>query len=170
MRMIVACAVVLAAAPLRGQSGPPLPRMTNEARIDGRWSRYTSVEAGWSLIIPAGVYVRTALTAATGYTRREGEWERDSRYEGTARFVLDPFRQARYGLSIGGGLGLTNSEGLFSEPDVLGQQFERWRPFLVLLADLELRQSPGLTPAIQVGIGSGIRVGLVVRSAASRWR
>jgi hypothetical protein len=144
--------------------------MTNEGRIDARWSRFNSVEAGWSLIIPAGVYVRTALTAATGYTRREAEWERDSRYEATARFVLDPFRQARYGLSLGGGVGLTNSEGLFSEPDVFGQQTERWRPFLVLLADLELRQGAGLTPALQVGIGSGIRFGVVLRSATNRWR
>lgn len=163
-------AVTLFALPLRAQSGPPLPRLMNEGRVDARWSRSNSVELGWSLIIPAGVYLRSALTAAGGYVWRDQRWMRESRYETTARFLLDPFRQARYGLSIGGGVGVTNSDGLFGKPNIFGIRQQRWRPYLAAFADLELRKTAGLTPAVQVGVGSGIRLGLVVRSATNRWR
>jgi hypothetical protein len=161
---------VVLASSVEAQSGPPLPRLMNEGRVDARISRNNAVEAGWSLIIPASVYVRTALTAAGGYVRRDQRWARESRYEVTGRFLLDPFRQARYGLSFGGGVGITNSDGLFTAPNVIGQRSQRWRPFLAAFADLELRRTAGLTPALQVGVGSGVRLGLAVRSATNRWR
>jgi hypothetical protein len=170
MKRLCMMALLALSAPASAQSGPPLPRLMNEGRVDARISRSNSVELGWSLIIPASVYVRTALTAAGGYVRRDQRWMRESRYEATARFLLDPFRQARYGLSLGGGVGMTNSDGLFTAPNVVGQQSQRWRPFLAAFADVELRRSAGLTPAIQVGVGSGVRVGLVIRSATNRWR
>jgi hypothetical protein len=170
MKRLCMMALLALSARASAQSGPPLPRLMNEGRVDARISRSNSVELGWSLIIPASVYVRTALTAAGGYVRRDQRWMRESRYEATARFLLDPFRQARYGLSLGGGVGMTNSDGLFTAPNVVGQQSQRWRPFLAAFADVELRRSAGLTPAIQVGVGSGVRVGLVIRSATNRWR
>jgi hypothetical protein len=161
---------LLLATEAQAQSGPPLPRLMNEGRADIRWSRSNAIELGWSLIIPASPYVRNALTAAGGYIWRDQLWMRESRYEATTRFLLDPFRQSRYGLSFGGGVGMTNSDGLFGPPDALGVRHQRWRPFLLAFGDLELRKSAGLTPALQVGIGSGIRAGLVVRSATNRWR
>lgn len=154
----------------RAQSGPPLPRLMNEVRVDGRWSRSNAVELGAGLIIPASPYIRATLTAAAGYVWRDQVWARESRYEATARFLLDPFRQARYGLSFGAGVGVTNSDGLLGRPDPFGGQPQRWRPFLVAISDLELRRTAGLTPAVQVGIGSGIRVGFLLRSATNRWR
>jgi hypothetical protein len=169
--VVAAIACLMSAAPrLHGQSGPPLPRLMNEGRVDARWSRSNSIELGWSLIIPTSSYLRTALTAAGGYVWRDQRWMRESRYEATGRFLLDPFRQARYGFSIGGGVGMTNSDGLFGDPNMFGVRKQRWRPFLTTFVDLELRRSPGLTPAIQVGIGSGLRAGIVVRSATNRWR
>lgn len=173
MRVRSACCgllLMLFATVAGAQSGPPLPRLMNEGRVDARWSRSNSVELGWSLIIPSGVYVRSALTAAGGYIRRDQRWTRESRYEATTRFLLDPFRQSRYGLSIGAGLGLTNSDGLFGRPDPFGNRPQRWRPYVATFLDLELRKTAGLTPAVQVGLGSGIRAGLVVRSATNRWR
>ena len=169
-RVAPGAALVMLASAAGGQSGPPLPRLMNEGRVDARWSRHNSVELGWSLIIPTGVYVRTALTAAGGYAWRDQRWMRESRYEATGRFLLDPFRQSRYGLSIGGGAGLTNSDGLFGDPNSIGVRQQRWRPYLATFLDLELRKSAGLTPALQVGFGSGFRAGIVVRSATNRWR
>jgi len=154
----------------RSQSGPPLPRLMNEGGVNARWSRSNAAEAGFGLIIPASPYVRATVTAAAGYIWRDQTWARESRYEGTARFLLDPFRQSRYGLSFGAGVGTTNSDGLYGRPDPFGNRPQRWRPYLVLISDLELRQTAGLTPAVQVGIGSGIRAGLVLRSATNRWR
>jgi len=156
--------------PSGAQSNPPLPRLMNDGGVNARWSRSNAIELGWSLIIPTSPYVRMHLTAAGGYIRRDQLWMRESRYEGTVRFLLDPFRQSRYGLSFGGGVGMTNSDGLFGRPNPFGQRFQTWRPYLVTYTDLELRKSAGLTPALQLGIGSGIRFGLVVRSATNRWR
>ena len=161
---------ILGALPAGAQQAPTLPRMTNEARVDVRWSRDNSVELGWSLIIPTSLYLRTAATAAGGYVYRDERWMRESRYEVTTRFLLDPFRQARYGLSLGGGVGVTNSDGLFGDPNVLGERKQRWRPYLAVFGDLELRRTGGLTPALQVGVGSGIRFGLAVRTASPRYR
>lgn len=167
---VAGCALLLFAGTARAQSGPPLPRLYNEGRVDVRWSRSNAVELGWSLIIPLIPYVRGHLSAAGGYIWRDQRWMRESRYEATSRFLLDPFRQSRYGLSFGGGVGMTNSDGLFGPPNALGVRFQKWRPFVVAYTDLELRQSAGLTPALQLGIGSGIRFGLVIRSATNRWR
>jgi hypothetical protein len=162
--------LVMLATRAGAQSGPPLPRLMNEGRVDARWSRSNAVELGWSVIIPVSPYVRTHLTAAGGYIWRDQRWMRESRYEASARFLLDPFRQARYGLSFGGGVGMTNSDGLFGPPNQFGVRFQKWRPFLLAYSDLELRQTAGLTPALQLGIGSGIRLGFLIRSATNRWR
>jgi hypothetical protein len=142
----------------------------NEGRVDSRFGRYPVVELGWSLIIPTTSYLRTHLTAAGGLVRRDERWMRESRYEASTRFLLDPFRQSRYGLSFGAGLGLTNSDGLFGDVNILGVAPQKWRPFLLAYTDVELRRTTGLTPAIQVGVGSGVRVGFLIRSATNRWR
>ncbi len=170
-RLAAGCGLLAAlAGALQAQSGPPLPRLMNEGTVNGRWSRDNAVEVGWGLIIPTTSYLRTTLTAAAGLVRRDDRWMRESRYEATLRFLLDPFRQSRYGLSFAGGVGMTNSDGLFGRPNIFGERPQRWRPYLVTYADLELRKTAGWTPAVQVGIGSGIRAGFVVRSATNRWR
>ena len=169
--VVAALAVGAAAGPARAQSGPPLPRLMNDGGVDVRWSRSNAVELRWSFIIPTSSYVRNALTAAGGYIWRDQRWMRESRYEATTRFLLDPFRQARFGLSFGGGVGMTNSDGLFNPPNAItGIATQKWRPFILGFADLELRKSAGLTPALVLGIGSGIRAGLVFRTATDRWR
>jgi hypothetical protein len=100
--------------------------------------------------------MRAAFTAVGGVVG-PGDWVGESRYEATARFLLDPFREARYGLSFGAGVGVTDWDG-------------RWRPYLAVLSDLELRRRPGWTPAVQVGLGSGWRVGLALRKSRGTWR
>ena len=170
VRVIVAIVAIVGAGKLGAQTGPPSPPLTNELRVDARFSRHNVAEAGWSLIIPSGVYVRLALTAAGGYAWREKRWTRESRYEATSRFLLDPFRESRVGLSIGGGVGFTNSDGLLSAPKAAGERSVRWRPYLAAILDLELRKTAGLTPAVQVGIGGGFRAGLLIRSSTRRWR
>lgn len=161
---------LITAARLGAQTGPPKPPLTNEARFDTRISRHNVVEAGWSLIIPTGIYVRSSLTAAGGYVWRDQRWARESRYEATSRFLLDPFRQSRFGLSVGGGIGMTNSDGFLSEPNALGDRSVRWRPYLAAILDMELRKTAGWTPAVQVGLGGGFRAGLMIRSSTNRWR
>jgi hypothetical protein len=72
--------------------------------------------------------------------------------------LLDPFRETPVALSLGGGV---------SVPYVDGQ---RVRPYLTLVADLEGRKRGAITPAIQIGLGGGARVGVVLRTSVARWR
>lgn len=161
--------LVLTAAVATAQSGrPPL---TNDLRVDARFSRNTAIEAGWSFTVPTGSYVRNSATWASGYSSRgAGDWHRSTRVEVVSRFLLDPFREARYGLSLGAGFGVTNSEGLYSAPNAFGDRTLRWRQYIAVVADLELRKTAGYTPAVQVGLGGGLRVGLLVRTSSNRWR
>jgi hypothetical protein len=39
-----------------------------------------------------------------------------------------------------------------------------------LVADLEGRKRGAITPAIQIGLGGGARVGVVLRTSVPRWR
>lgn len=142
-------ALIVGAGRLAAQ-GPP---MTKELRIDELMSGSTAIELGASVIVPAGVYARTAFTAATGVTRRAAATESATRFEVVSRFLLDPFRESPYGLSIGGGLGVTNAAG-----------GSHWRPYLAFLFDFELERAGGVTPAIQLGLGGGARLGVVLRS------
>lgn len=135
------------------------PPVTHELRIDALVAAHTTIQAGVSVIVPAGVYARTALTAATGVTRRDGTNASSTRVEIVSRFLLDPFRESPYGLSIGGGAGITNAAG-----------GPHWKPYLALLFDLELKRAGGWTPAIQFGFGGGTRLGVVLRSGTDRWR
>jgi hypothetical protein len=144
-----------ASAPL-GAQGPPI---TKELRIDALVANHAAVEVGASVSVPGGVYARTAITAATGVAWRDGATMSATRVEMVSRFLLDPFRESPYGLSIGGGLGVTNAAG-----------GPHWRPYLTSIIDLELARTGGVTPAIQLGLGGGARLGVVLRSGVDRWR
>ncbi len=150
----MALALLLPAA-LRGQIAPRTA-VAYEARLDARIARQNAFEAGASVIVPSSMYVHLGLTAVGGLVKR-GDWTGESRYEATARFLLDPFREARYGLSFGAGVGITDSDG-------------SWRPFLAVVSDLELRRRPGWTPAVQLGLGGGWRLGVALRNSRGTWR
>ena len=135
------------------------PPVRAQISIDALAATHLSLEGGVGVIVPAGVYMRTSVTGASGCTWSNGTTKSASRVEVVSRFLLDPFREAPFGLSLGGGLGITNAS-----------TGSGWRPYLALVTDLELSRAGGWTPAIQAGLGGGARLGLVVRSATDRWR
>ncbi|MCY7380387.1 MAG: hypothetical protein LH467_13745, partial [Gemmatimonadaceae bacterium] len=117
-----------------------------------------AVHIGAGVQVPLGIYVRLGLIGAAGRrlgsdsTRPPGRSRASGRVDILARFLLDPFRQTTYGLSLGGGLGLRVESG------------ERVRPVLLVAVDLEGRRSRhGLVPAFQAGLGDGVRLGIVLR-------
>jgi hypothetical protein len=69
-----------------------------------------------------------------------------------ARFLIDPFRQQRWGFSAGAGVSLRADPG------------DRLRPRLLAAIDLEgQRASAGLSPSLQIGLGGGVRGGVGLR-------
>jgi hypothetical protein len=141
---------------------PPVAAVSPEVRTDLIAGHEPAVQLGAGVQIAAGYYARIGLDVAVGVplgadaaagSPRHGV---DGRLDLLARFLLDPFRQTAYGVSVGGGASLRAEQG------------DRARPFLLVAVDVEGRRSTrGVVPALQLGLGGGARIGVVLRRAAA---
>ncbi len=141
----------------------PVPEAAPQLRADIIDSRdRTAVHLGGGVQLPVGLYTRVDLLGAAGVSvaHSGGSGSATSgRADVIARFLLDPFQQARWGLSAGGGVSLLVRAG------------DRVRPVLAVVADLERRRTtPGIAPAFQIGVGGGLRVGAALRWGTPRIR
>jgi len=125
----------------------------SEIRLDAFFARSGAVEAGYGFTFPAGLYVRPGLVAGIGAGRHGVEGRTDL----IARFSFDPFRQSRWAPYAGGGL----SGRYRSELD------GGTRAYLLLFIGVEgplpLGERAGWVPALEVGLGGGGRVGVILR-------
>ena len=154
-----AVAVAFVGAPVARGQQPTAPRIAPEVRLDAIVGHDAAVQLGAGIQIPAGYYARIGLDAAVGAPIGTGVGSTrrgmDARVDLLARFLLDPFGQAAYGLSLGGGASLRAEHG------------ERARPLLLVAIDVEgHRSTHGLVPAVQVGLGGGVRLGVILRRGA----
>jgi len=154
---LIAVAALVAGGRLVGAQEQP-PRYV-ELRADAIAGRATSVQGGVGLVIPLDVYTRVGIDGAMGTTWRDATPHVSGRVDVIVRFLLDPFREAPLGLSLGGGLSAPYAAG-----DV------HVRPYLTAVIDLEGRTRGPVTPAIQAGLGGGARIGLLLRTSSPRWR
>ena len=164
MRVLRLCAslsgmLCAAGRQLAGQAVTP-PTYA-EYRLDAIVGGRTSVQGGLGVVFPMGTYVRLAIDGAGGATWHdaEGMTRGSGRVDAVGRFLLDPFREAPFGLSLGGGLSLQYVDG--------GRGVQ---PYVTAVVDLEGRKRGRFTPAFQLGLGGGTRVGIVLRSSSTRWR
>jgi hypothetical protein len=157
-------AALLASAPtsMRAQQAPS-PAVMPELRADVLFGHQPAVQLGGGVQIPLSYYVRLGLDGAVGVRLRDDYLPSGSRIDAridlVTRFLLDPFRQSRYGLSVGGGIGLRAEPG------------DHVRPVLLAAIEVEGQRWPsGWVPALQVGLGGGARVGIVLRKGQARAR
>jgi hypothetical protein len=143
----------LCAQELARRSPPPLEFRADA--IDVRSIENGTLQGGAGVNLPLGYYVRLEIDGAGGVTRIDDVNANSGRVDALARFLLDPFDEANWGLSIGGGMSAKFGERL------------RPQQYLVLLTDLEMPRISGIVPALQIGLGGGVRVGLVARIAQS---
>jgi hypothetical protein len=129
-----------------------------EYRADAIVAHNTSLEAGLGAVEPLGPYIRMGIDGAAGASWRDGSPHPSGRIDAIGRFLLDPFREMQVGLSLGGGV---------SVPVVIGQPV---RPYLAVVVDIEGRMKGPVTPALQLGLGGGARIGVVMRTSVRRWR
>ena len=147
-----ALALVLAGATaVRAQASGE--RLAPEVRLDAIVAAHrTSLQAGGGVQIPFGYYARIGLIGAAGTDVVAQGWEASGRLDVVGRFLLDPFRQTSWGLSVGAGLSLR------------ARSRDHVRPYLVTVVDLEgPRGKSGMAPSLQVGVGGGTRLGAGVR-------
>jgi hypothetical protein len=144
--LVIGVATALA-PPARAQVLQP------EIRLDALGPSPFTIEPGVGANLFLGNYVRVGAIAGFN-VRQHAVLTGDSwRADVLARVTLDPFRQQRWGVSLGGGLS--------------------HRPIGVRLAavvDLEGPELRGLLPALQLGVSGGVRAGLIVRRAVPRRR
>lgn len=113
---------------------------------------------GVGLNVRAGWYARLGLAAGAGARRDRGAFQATQRLDGTARFLFDPFAEGRRGFYAGAGLGVQRSAS--------GEVQE------LLLGIIGVEGSPHgrILPSVEVTIGGGARVGVVLRSRRPQGR
>ena len=157
--LIVACAVLvvgtLVSAPAGAQvTGPTVrdgtvPRLDGEVRLDAVIARVAAIQLGAGVTAVAGTYVRMGIDGALGLSRHG----LGGRVDGFARFHFDPFRQSRWAPYGGGGL-----SGRFDKG-------ERTRAYILVFLGVDGPVSGAVCPSIEVGLGGGGRVGVILRQA-----
>ena len=155
--LALACVTGVSAAARAQELASPPSYM--EYRADAIVTRGLAVEGGAGVVLPLDTYVRLGIDGAVGPTWRDGSAHAGGRVDMIGRFLLDPFREVPFGVSLGGGV---------SVPYVSGDAHVR--PYATVVVDIEGRRRGGWTPALQVGLGGGARVGLVLRRSAVRYR
>jgi hypothetical protein len=137
-------------------SSPPLELRVDA--IDVRSINTGTLQGGVGANVPLGIYVRLELVGAGGITRLDSVNHNSARVDAIARFLLDPFNEATWGLSIGGGM------------SAMFEANAATHEYLVVVADLEAPRIGTVTPALQIGLGGGVRVGIVVRASRAARR
>lgn len=145
----------LGALPLRVAHAqePAAPKIQPEIRGDVIFGPRSAIQAGGGLQLPLGPYVRLGADALAGVRTGDVTGSRaDGRVDLLGRFLLDPYGQVAYGFSAGAGLTARFEPG------------ERVTPLLLVALELEGRhQAKGWVPAVQLGLGGGTRLGIVLR-------
>ena len=150
---VVALSSATGEARAQQRSQQPAQRLQPEVRADYIGSRAAAAHLGFGLNVPATTYVRFGLVAALGQAWSGGNATIAGRVDGLVRFVVDPLRESRWAPYAAGGIG-----GLYDGS-------EKWRGVLVGALGAEGPVTGRVVPAIEVGFGGGVRIGVAFRRA-----
>lgn len=124
-----------------------------EGRLEATGAEAPGAHVGIGVGVRAGWYGRPSVQFAAGALRGDDNvWIGSQRADLVLRFLLDPFGERPRGWYGGAGVSVQQAAG-------------RGRGSLLLLGGLEGQVRRGVRPAIEVGIGGGVRLGFVLRGA-----
>jgi hypothetical protein len=127
------------------------PKVRIEGRFDALIASRSAAELGAGIFVPFGTYVRAGVVGGIGPTTNP--LRLTGRAELVGRFLLDPLYEHRWGPYIAGGLGVAS------------------RPYVLVLLGLEGPRWGPVTPAVEAGVGAGLRLGFALRrSQVKGWR
>ena len=147
--LLLSLAASLRTATAQGTGRPVRPM----GRLDVIAARGAALQAGVGVGVPVGTYVRLEGTLAGGLTRRGRAVVGGGRADVVGRFLVDPFAQTARGPYAGGGLSVRDDAG------------DRARVYLLALVGVEGRRQHGVYPALELGVGGGVRLGIALRAA-----
>lgn len=146
---VVALAAALSfATPVRAQR---VAKVRPEFRVDAIAGPTSTFEGGVGLAQAFGTYTRLFAVMAAGVAHGRSTTSSAARADVGARFVLDPFWEQRWSVYGAGGLSLLYDER------------ERWRPVITAAIGLEGARGAHVTPAFELGLGGGVRIGMSLR-------
>lgn len=145
----VAAALFFASASALSAQGRP------ELRADAIVSRIAALHAGGGILFPLGTYVRSGVIIGAGVADGSASFRADL----LNLFHVDPFRESRWAPYGGGGLSFRHDLA----PD-------KSRTVLVVLVGIEGPSRMGFAPAFELGLGGGVRAGLVMRRSGGNRR
>jgi hypothetical protein len=156
----IAALLAVAVAPSHAfaQAQPFKPAVQFEARVDALGGPPAGAQAGIGANIAAGYYARVGVDVAAGVASRAGEAVASARVDFATRFLLDPFREFRWGPYVGGGITTQWIRGANTRADLL------------LLLGFEGPVHAGWRTSVELGLGGGARLGVVLRRARSNGR
>jgi hypothetical protein len=152
-----AIGAMLVAGAVAATAGAQSPARPIEWRADAIRGDGVETLAGVGMGRALGIYSRVSAAAAAGTRWVDGDVEPAGRVDVSVRFVLDPFHESRFGISVGGGVTAAVSE-------------RRQKAFLAALLEVEGRRRRRFAPAVQIGLGGGARVTVLLRSGTVRSR
>jgi hypothetical protein len=156
--MAVVVAAMIAAPTAAAQAITFSPAVQFESRLDALTGPPAGAELGVGANIAAGYYARIGLDAAAGPAWRDGSAVAAGRVDLVSRFLLDPFKEFRFGPYIGGGV------------TALWENGAGWRGRLLVLLGVEGPAHAGWRTSVEVGLGGGARLGIVLRRARANGR
>jgi hypothetical protein len=157
----VAC-VCCVAAPAAAQRAPSRALPQWEGRIEATAARFPAAHAGIGINRMAGTYARIGVAVSAGTTMLKGDndWHASQRVDLTARFLLDPLAERRFGLYGGAGIGVQHRRP--ADQRVVGS--------LLLLVGLEGSVGRGPRTALEITLGGGARLAVVLRGRRDGYR
>jgi hypothetical protein len=129
-----------------------------EGRLDAVLSPQAGALAGAGVNLRAGWYARVGASLSAGAVQRADTWEARQRADLTARFLFDPFAERRRGFYAGAGIGAERT----ADGDVRG--------LLLGVVGMEGAATGRIVPALELQIGGGARLGLVLRERRRQGR
>lgn len=144
-------------APLAAQR-PTTPSPQLEARLDAALTPAPGGLAGIGVNVRAGWYARVGVAATAGALQWDDRWQAVQRLDLTARFLFDPFGEARRGFYAGAGVGVVRHDAA----DV--------RVLLLGVVGAEGAPAGRVVPAVELTLGDGVRLGAVLRARRAQGR
>ena len=146
-----------AAGVIQAQSFRIAPFVQPEASAGALIGGAGATVVGAGINVPVGYYVRVSPGIAAG-PAFGNDRSMLVRGEIVARFLFDPFRQARWAPYAGGGVAGTWHNGAAG------------RAALLVVVGLDFPGAGRWQPAVEAGLGGGVRISGVVRRSRSRGR
>ena len=151
--LLLSLAPVALAAQQRVTAAPQF-----EARLDAILSPAGGAMVGLGVNVRAGWYTRLGLALTAGAISTSGAVEDTQRIDATARFLFDPFAEGRRAFYAGAGLGAQRAATGAVQGLLLG------------VVGVEGPSAGRIVPSVELTLGGGARLGVVLRSRRPQGR